>query len=79
MSKPRRDTDDGDLTCEYCGGAADSTVAGEHIWTCSEATPNNMLRTLVEKWREHGGPADEACADELDAVIGSNSEDGDDV
>lgn len=27
------------------------------------------LRELVEKWREHGGPADKACADELEEII----------
>jgi len=24
---------------------------------------------LMEQWREHGGPADEACADELEEVL----------
>lgn len=37
-------------------------------------THNDVLRDLVEKWRENGSPADKACADELESVIGSNSE-----
>lgn len=76
----RRDVG-GDLTCEYCGGGADSRLGGEHIWKCSEITPAEQLQELVDRWRfslaqaagqdQQFGVAGayEQCADELEELI----------
>ncbi len=46
-----------DLTCDHCGGDADSTLGGEHIWKCSEVTPNGDLQELVEELNERAHDA----------------------
>jgi hypothetical protein len=38
--------------CDHCGGNANSTLGGEHIWKCSEVVPLAALEELVEEWED---------------------------
>ena len=37
--------------CNHCGGNANNTLSGEHIWKCSKVVPIEQLQELVEKWK----------------------------
>lgn len=71
----RRDVTDGEHTCSYCGGSANSLLNGEHIWRCSEVIPIEELEQLAEEWEDAQHlfePANQAmndCAQELRETI----------
>lgn len=56
--------------CDHCGGHANSTLGGEHIWKCSEIVPIEVLeefKELAEEWQDDAeiflDPDDENVSD----------------
>jgi hypothetical protein len=39
------------------------------VWADAIQYATEELQPLIDKWRKHGGPADSACADELEEKI----------
>lgn len=53
-----RDVENGDHECSHCGGDANSTLGGEHIWKCSEVVPNDVLEDQIAEWRDYADGLD---------------------
>lgn len=78
---PRKDADNADMECEFCGGGAHSRLGNEHIWKCSEVIPTEELQELIDRWRFELAQAAgmdqqlavagayEQCAEELEELI----------
>jgi len=64
-------------TCPFCDREHADSIIGlpstahpsekTHCLVC--AVDPSELQGLIEQWREYGGPADEACADEAEELI----------
>jgi len=44
-----RHASDGEQQCDFCGGNAQSTLGGEHIWKCSEIVPRDQLEAVIKE------------------------------
>ena len=61
VERPRRDVSARTAigSCDYCGGNANSTLGGEHIFKCSEIVPTARLEELADEWeRQRTGNAE---------------------
>lgn len=45
-----RDIEGGEYECSHCGGGATNLLGEEHIWKCSDVTPNDTLEQLVDQF-----------------------------
>lgn len=47
-----RDIEGGDYECSHCGGRATNLLGEEHIWKCSEITPNEQLHEFLREMKK---------------------------
>jgi len=77
--KPRRNDTPSIGECEHCGGDANHFLDGEHVWKCSNVTPNDELRELVAQWHAKRQDKPEQwqwseCADKLERLINGETD-----
>jgi ribosomal protein L37AE/L43A len=78
LRKRVREMTDKPEKCGNCDSEQVELVARAAAYECGDCgaylqgvdvVDKAELRELIEKWREYGSPADEACADELEAIL----------